>query len=79
MCLGSPALVLEVDDDGQTALVDEDGTRQTVALTAITFGGQRVAPGDWLLLLTGLAVERLDEREAREILDVQAQVRQGTA
>jgi hydrogenase assembly chaperone HypC/HupF len=78
MCLGAPALVIEVVDEGQIAVVELDGARQRVPLTALTIAGERVVPGDWLLLLAGLAVERLDEMDAHALLDVHAQVRRET-
>jgi hydrogenase assembly chaperone HypC/HupF len=75
MCLGAPARVLEVVDGGEVAVVESDGCRQRVPLTALTVAGERVVAGDWLLLLTGLAVERLNEADALSLLDIQAQAR----
>jgi hydrogenase assembly chaperone HypC/HupF len=75
MCLGAPAQVIEVVDDGQVAVVEVDGARRRVPLTALTVAGERVVRGDWLLLLAGLAVERLDERDAYALLDVHSHVR----
>jgi hydrogenase assembly chaperone HypC/HupF len=79
MCLGAPVLVIEVVDDGQVAVVEMNGAHQRVPLTALTIAGERVVRGDWLLLLTGLAVERLDEIDARSLLDVHAQVKEEKA
>jgi hydrogenase assembly chaperone HypC/HupF len=64
MCVSEPALVLAVDDG--MARVEIRGVIRTVPLTVVTSSGASVAPGDFLLVQTGLAVATLDAREAAE-------------
>ena len=65
MCLSEAACVVEVD--GDTAVVDRRGARHRVPLVMLTFAGEVVTPGDWLLLHTGLAVARISATEAAEV------------
>ncbi len=61
MCVGYPALVLEVDATGATVLADGHPRR------ASTLVVPDVAPGDRVYVASGTILERLDEREAAEI------------
>lgn len=65
MCLSEAAFVVEVD--GDSAVVDLRGAHRTVPLVMLTFAGEVVTPGDWLLLHTGLAVARISATEAAEV------------
>jgi hydrogenase expression/formation protein HypC len=60
MCMALPARLLTVDPGG-TAQAEIDGRIRTVVLTALD---RDAAPGDWVLVHAGLAVELLDERQA---------------
>lgn len=68
MCLAVPGKVIEIRDNtqlgptGRNALVDFQGTRREVSLIATPEAG----PGDWILVHAGLALQVLDEQEARE-------------
>jgi hydrogenase expression/formation protein HypC len=67
MCLGIPGQVVEFSDaDVQSAVVLLDGVRRTVSLALVADEG--VAPGDWVLVHAGLALNKLDEQDARETL-----------
>lgn len=61
MCLGIPAEVKEVRDDG-TALI-ESGSVQTVVSLALI---DAVKPGDYVIVHAGFAIEIVDEEEARK-------------
>jgi hydrogenase assembly chaperone HypC/HupF len=65
MCLSEAACVVEVD--GDSAVVDLRGVHRRVPLVLLTFAGEVVRPGDWLLLHTGLAVARISATEAAEV------------
>jgi hydrogenase expression/formation protein HypC len=65
MCLSEAACVVEVD--GDSAVVDLRGAHRRVPLVMLTFAGEVVTPGDWLLLHTGLAVARISATEAAEV------------
>ena len=67
MCLAYPALVTEVLADG-TAQVLVRGRTQRLPLTVLAGEGVVVAPGDWLLAQSGMALARVDETEASQRL-----------
>ncbi|MCB1761631.1 MAG: HypC/HybG/HupF family hydrogenase formation chaperone [Gammaproteobacteria bacterium] len=69
MCLALPARVIEVDQDGQTALVELDGIRKRISLVLI----EEVAVDDFLLIHVGYALNKLSEDEARRTLALFAQ------
>jgi len=64
VCLAVPGKVLEVDAAQRTARVDMLGHARIVNLSLIG----AAAPGDWVLVHTGFAVERLTEADAAETL-----------
>jgi hydrogenase assembly chaperone HypC/HupF len=69
MCVAYPVRVLALPDDG-TAEVDTPRGPQRIALLALD--GVTVAVGDWLLAHSGIALARLDPRDAtgrRTLLD----------
>ncbi len=65
MCLGLPARMLAVVDEGKhIAEVEEmSGRRRRVSL-ALLQGDERPAAGGWVLIHAGLAVGRVDEEQA---------------
>lgn len=68
MCLSDPAHVLEVGDDAAEATVWLRGQRRRLSLAPLTLAGHRVAPGDWVLASLGMAIEAIDETDARALL-----------
>lgn len=68
MCLSLAGRVLDVDADGHEAVVDLDGSTRRISLAVLTLDGRTPAPGDWVLVHTGLAVDVLTEEDAHEIL-----------
>jgi hydrogenase expression/formation protein HypC len=68
MCLGMPARVLEaVDLSSQRLLVDVQGQRQQVSAAMLMDDLPR--PGQWVLVHMGFALSRMDETEARSVLE----------
>jgi hydrogenase maturation factor len=65
MCLPEAGRVICVE--GDEAVVELRGVRVQVPLVVLTFGGEGVGVGDWLLLHTGLAVARITAAEAAEV------------
>lgn len=63
MCVALPARVLEIGP-GPTAEVELNGRPQRVSIQAVA----HVAPGDYVLVNLGMAVERLSPEEAAELL-----------
>lgn len=79
MCLSLLGRVLSVDDRGDRATVDVDGVERTVGLAPLTLTGRAVAPGDWVVAHSGLAVERLDADAGRRAHLEHRRVRAGVA
>jgi hydrogenase expression/formation protein HypC len=65
MCLGIPAKVVQIDDSGQ-GKVDYLGTKVKTNLTLL----EEVKKGDWVIVHAGFAISKLDEKEAKETLDL---------
>jgi hydrogenase expression/formation protein HypC len=70
MCLGIPGQVIEMLEGygGQLALVDVSGAPRKINIGMLELDQQDLAPGDWVLIHMGFALERVDEAEAREAL-----------
>ena len=72
MCLGVPGRVLDV--------TDEDGDENGLRMGRVDFGGVArkvclahvpdVTPGEYVLVHVGFALSRLDELEARRVLEL---------
>lgn len=63
MCLAMPGKVIEiVDPDKRIGRVDVFGASRLVNLGML----DDVAPGDWVLIQVGFAVEKIDEVQALE-------------
>ena len=70
MCLGIPGQVIELLDGygGQLALVDVSGAPRKINIGMLELDQQDLAPGDWVLIHMGFALELIDEAEAQEVL-----------
>ena len=65
MCLAIPAQVVElVDAESAIAKAELSGVRRNVSLALCP----EAAPGDWVLVHVGFALQRIDEEEARKTL-----------
>lgn len=65
MCLAMPGRVIEiVDPDKRIGRVDVFGANRLVNLGLL----DDVAPGDWVLIQVGFAVEKIDEVQALETI-----------
>ena len=60
MCLGIPGQVIEMLEGygGQLALVDVSGAPRKINIGMLELDQQDLAPGDWVLIHMGFAVER---------------------
>lgn len=64
MCLGTPAVVLDVDYDSMTAVVDYgDGVPRTVL---VGISEERVKRGDIVIVHAGVLVSKVGEEEVLE-------------
>jgi hydrogenase expression/formation protein HypC len=69
MCLGIPGQIVEiVDEANQIAKADVSGVKRNVNVALVRSEG--IAPGDWVLIHVGFAMSKINEREARETLDI---------
>jgi len=64
MCLGIPGLVVEVDPETNTAVTEVFGVRRKVNTLLVG----EVKLGEYLMVHTGFAIEKVDVEEAQERL-----------
>jgi hydrogenase expression/formation protein HypC len=74
MCLAAPARVISVSD--KTAVVDYQGVRTTTRLDTLA---EPVAVGDYVLVHTGFAIQRLTAEDAEETLRLFDELAQSVA
>ena len=66
MCLGIPGEIVEiVDPAAHIAKVDVSGVRRNVSVDLVELEHGRVEVGEWVLIHVGVALAKIDEREAR--------------
>ena len=68
MCLAVPGKVLAIK--GNIGIVDFGGVNREVRLDLLT----DVRAGDYVIVHTGFAIEKLDEEKAKEILEAWEEV-----
>ncbi len=67
MCLAVPAKVVEiVDEENQIAKVDIGGVRRNISVALL----EDVKVGDWVLVHVGFAIQKVDEEEAAQTLEL---------
>lgn len=66
MCLAIPGKIVEINKDQEHAIIDYgDGTKRKANVTLVN-----VKIGDYVLVHAGFAIEVLNEKEAKETLDL---------
>jgi hydrogenase expression/formation protein HypC len=66
VCLAIPGKIIEIDENNEHATVDYgDGTKRKANISLV-----KVKIGDYILVHAGFAIEVLDEKEAKETLDL---------
>jgi hydrogenase expression/formation protein HypC len=68
MCLGIPGKIIKIA--GKTATVDIEGVTREVSMQLL----DNVQVGDYVLLHSGFAIQKMDELEAKETLTLLRQV-----
>lgn len=63
MCLAVPGKVIEIKDS--VGIVDFNGVKREVRLDLVD-----VNVGDYVIVHTGFAIEKMDEKEALESLEI---------
>lgn len=71
MCLAIPAEVIEVDLSSSTAKVFISGVFKTISLAFV----DNVAPGDYVLLHVGFALNKISAPEAKKTLALFAEAK----
>ena len=64
MCLGIPGEVIELCEHEDLAVVAVDGTKRMINFGLL----DGLVPGDWVLVLLGFALERVEEKTAKASL-----------
>ena len=73
MCLGIPGQIVEITDiNHKLALVNVGGVKRQVNIACIVDDDYPVEScvGDWVLIHVGFAMNRIDEQEAAETLQL---------
>ena len=69
MCLAIPGQVLEIVDQANCiARVEVAGVQRDVNIALLTWNGEPLVAGDWVLIHVGFAMSRIDEGEAARTL-----------
>jgi hydrogenase expression/formation protein HypC len=71
MCLGIPGKVIEIEKN--VAKVDVGGVSRDISLDLCP----DVSVGEYVLIHTGFAIQKVDEEEAMETLDLLRQIVEG--
>lgn len=68
MCLAIPYKIIEVN--GKRAEIEVACAKQQISIEVLP----EVKAGDWVLVNLGLAIARIDEAEAREIMNIYREI-----
>ena len=67
MCLGIPGQIIELQQDcSDLAVVDVSGVRRNINIVLLE--GEKLQPGDWVLIHVGFAMAKINEKEAKASL-----------
>lgn len=70
MCLAIPGKILQLNNDGITALVDFNGIQQNVIVALI----MNPKIGQYVIVHAGYAIEQMDEGDALEAIEQWKQI-----
>jgi hydrogenase expression/formation protein HypC len=71
MCLAIPARVVSIE--GNTATVDFGGVKRSVSIALL----EKIEKGDYVIVHTGYAIQKMDRKEAEESLELWREVLAG--
>ena len=74
MCIGIPGRITALGPD-DVATVDVGGTPRAINIGLLA--GEPIAPGDWVVIHMGFALQTMSESEAREALEFLAAAEAG--
>ena len=64
MCLGIPMRIVSIDREKKLAQAYALGVERTISIAMM----EEIEDGDWVMVHTGFALEKLEYEEAQEIL-----------
>jgi hydrogenase expression/formation protein HypC len=64
MCIAIPMKVVEVNGERNTGIVESSGVKREVGLQLM----EDIKVNDWVIIHTGFAISKLEEKEAQETL-----------
>ena len=67
MCLAIPGKIVELETETEAKL-DVTGVRRRVDVSLLRQQGIAVAPGDWVVIHVGFAMNKINDREAESML-----------
>lgn len=65
MCLAIPGKIKKINQETNIALVDFDGIEREVNVSLV-----KAKKGDYVIVHAGFAIEKLEKRNASEILEI---------
>jgi hydrogenase expression/formation protein HypC len=65
MCLGIPMKLVKIDREQKLAQAETGGVTREISVAMM---GDDVKEGDWVMVHTGFALEKLDYKDAQELL-----------
>ncbi len=74
MCLAIPMKIVSIDRSRDLAQAEALGVTRTISVAMM---GDDVKEGDWVMVHTGFALEKLECEEASEILSLLREVAEG--
>ncbi|NIM10888.1 MAG: HypC/HybG/HupF family hydrogenase formation chaperone [Candidatus Aminicenantes bacterium] len=66
MCIAVPMKVVEINDEKNTGIVESSGVKREIGLQLM----DDIKVNDWVIVHTGFAISRLEEKEAQETLSL---------
>ncbi len=72
MCLSIPSKVVKIDKESEVATVDTMGVQREASLSLMS--EEDIKIGDYVLLHIGFVMNRIDEREALESLELYREI-----
>lgn len=71
MCLAIPSKIVSIDQGTSMGVIETMGVTREANLSLID---EEIAVGDWVLVHVGLAISKVDAKEARKTLDMYQEI-----
>lgn len=70
MCMTDPAQIIEITHDGTEAIAQLEAGRRRLSLALFALEDRPIEAGDWVLANAGIVVERIEEEEAMQLVEL---------